>query len=153
MGLRWTPRRWRQYGTGLCPLVWLTCGVLRASTLITGISSPSLLKSPPPLHQLTKMEARFEWSEACQEAFDSLNQALVEAPVLPYPDSVSPYSWTCKELLVVARSTTCMAPSSPSIQIMLETRDPQGTWRATGKVARLPPAVSLQSQASTRLCP
>ncbi|ROT62945.1 hypothetical protein C7M84_019191 [Penaeus vannamei] len=35
--------------------------------------------------------ARFEWSAACQVAFDSLKRALVEAPVLPYPDPASPY--------------------------------------------------------------
>jgi len=44
-----------------------------------------------PLHQLTRKGARFEWSAACQVAFDSLKRALVEAPVLPYPDPASPY--------------------------------------------------------------
>ncbi|ROT65393.1 hypothetical protein C7M84_016626 [Penaeus vannamei] len=44
-----------------------------------------------PLHQLTRKGARFEWSAACQKAFDSLKRALVEAPVLPYPDPASPY--------------------------------------------------------------
>ena len=44
-----------------------------------------------PLHQLTRKGARFEWSATCQVAFDSLKRALVEAPVLPYPDPASPY--------------------------------------------------------------
>lgn len=44
-----------------------------------------------PLHQLTRRGACFEWSAACQVAFDSLKRALVEAPVLPYPDPASPY--------------------------------------------------------------
>ncbi|ROT77825.1 hypothetical protein C7M84_003484 [Penaeus vannamei] len=35
--------------------------------------------------------ARFEWSAICQVVFDSLKRALVEAPVLPYPDPASPY--------------------------------------------------------------
>ncbi|XP_069972959.1 retrovirus-related Pol polyprotein from transposon 412 [Penaeus vannamei] len=44
-----------------------------------------------PLHQLTRKGACFEWSATCQVAFDSLKRALVEAPVLPYPDPASPY--------------------------------------------------------------
>ncbi|ROT61136.1 hypothetical protein C7M84_021124 [Penaeus vannamei] len=44
-----------------------------------------------PLHQLTRKGARFEWSAACQVAFDSLKRALVEAPVLLYSDPASPY--------------------------------------------------------------
>ncbi|XP_047502739.1 uncharacterized protein LOC125048212 [Penaeus chinensis] len=35
--------------------------------------------------------AKFEWSEACQEVFDRLNQDMFLAPVLPYPDPPSPY--------------------------------------------------------------
>ncbi|ROT64723.1 hypothetical protein C7M84_017328 [Penaeus vannamei] len=44
-----------------------------------------------PLHQLTRKGARFEWSATSQVAFDILKRALVEAPVLPYPDPASPY--------------------------------------------------------------
>ena len=44
-----------------------------------------------PLHQLTKKGAAFEWTEACQEAFDGLKVALTEAPVMPYPDPSRPY--------------------------------------------------------------
>ncbi|ROT64689.1 hypothetical protein C7M84_017372 [Penaeus vannamei] len=44
-----------------------------------------------PLHQLTRKGARFEWSATCQVAFDSLKGALVEAPLLSYPDPASPY--------------------------------------------------------------
>ena len=43
-----------------------------------------------PLHRLTKKGRRFEWDGACQAAFDSLKNALVEAPVLPYPDPKLP---------------------------------------------------------------
>ena len=44
-----------------------------------------------PLHHLTKKGARFEWSDRCQEAFFRLKKALMEAPVLPFPDPSSPY--------------------------------------------------------------
>jgi len=44
-----------------------------------------------PLHQLTRKGARFHWDEACQQAFEGLKQALVDAPVLPYPDPSLPY--------------------------------------------------------------
>ena len=38
-----------------------------------------------PLTQLTTKDAVFEWSDACQQAFDLLRQKLMEAPVLVYP--------------------------------------------------------------------
>ena len=39
-----------------------------------------------PLHNLTKESVPFEWTEACQKAFDKLKQALISSPVLAYPD-------------------------------------------------------------------
>ncbi|XP_050714146.1 protein NYNRIN-like [Eriocheir sinensis] len=44
-----------------------------------------------PLHRLTRKGACFLWDEECQAAFDGLKKALVEAPVLPYPDPKLPY--------------------------------------------------------------
>ncbi|ROT85243.1 hypothetical protein C7M84_019236 [Penaeus vannamei] len=44
-----------------------------------------------PLHQLTRKGASFVWDKACHQAFVALKQALVEAPVLPYPDPSLPY--------------------------------------------------------------
>ena len=38
-----------------------------------------------PLHQLTKKGARFEWTDACQTAFETLKTKLCEAPVLCFP--------------------------------------------------------------------
>ena len=39
-----------------------------------------------PLHQLTKQNAEFKWTDECQEALDTLKKKLVEAPVLVYPN-------------------------------------------------------------------
>lgn len=44
-----------------------------------------------PLNRLTRKGVPFEWNEACQAAFDGLKRAMVEAPVLPYPDPKLPY--------------------------------------------------------------
>ena len=44
-----------------------------------------------PLHHLTRKGASYEWSEECQQAFLTLKKALVEAPVLQYPDPGLPY--------------------------------------------------------------
>lgn len=39
-----------------------------------------------PLHQLTEKNRSFVWSQSCQEAFNTLRQSLVSAPILAYPD-------------------------------------------------------------------
>ncbi len=48
-----------------------------------------------PLHKLVAdVEARhteYEWSEACQEAFNALKTRCVEAPILPYPNFDKPF--------------------------------------------------------------
>ena len=47
---------------------------------------PNFAKIAEPLHALTTKDAQFDWSPACQEAFNCLRQKLVESPVLAYPD-------------------------------------------------------------------
>ena len=44
-----------------------------------------------PLYKLTKKDEAFEWTEACQDAFETLKEALVSAPVLRRPDLSRPY--------------------------------------------------------------
>lgn len=39
-----------------------------------------------PLNKLCKKYARFDWTNECNEAFNSLKKALIEHPVLDYPD-------------------------------------------------------------------
>ena len=44
-----------------------------------------------PLHAVTKKNARFEWNEDCQVAFERLKLELTTAPMLQYPDFTSPF--------------------------------------------------------------
>ena len=44
-----------------------------------------------PLHKLTHKYSRFVWSLQCQEAFDSLRQSLISAPILCHPDFSLPF--------------------------------------------------------------
>ena len=44
-----------------------------------------------PLYRLLQKDCDFVWSEACQEAFLGLKQALCEAPVLAPPDPTLPF--------------------------------------------------------------
>ncbi len=44
-----------------------------------------------PLHELTKKNARFDWNEECQRAFERLKLELMTAPVLKFPDFNSPF--------------------------------------------------------------
>ena len=48
-------------------------------------------KIAKPLTELTKKNRRFHWTEECQTAFETLRNALIEAPVLAYPDLKKPY--------------------------------------------------------------
>ena len=43
-------------------------------------------KTAEPLHQLTKKDREFVWTDHCQDALDTLKRKLVEAPVLVYPN-------------------------------------------------------------------
>ena len=45
----------------------------------------SFAKIVSPLHALPKKNARFQWNEECQTAFDHLKQRLLDAPILAYP--------------------------------------------------------------------
>lgn len=38
-----------------------------------------------PLHQLTEKNKQFIWSEDCQNSFETLKAALIQAPILAYP--------------------------------------------------------------------
>ncbi|XDV44325.1 hypothetical protein PO909_012625 [Leuciscus waleckii] len=44
-----------------------------------------------PLHQLTNKGRRFGWSEDCAATFRQLKAALIDAPVLAYPDPNQPF--------------------------------------------------------------
>jgi len=44
-----------------------------------------------PLHRLTEKSAKFQWTEDCDKAFDTLRQALISAPILAYPRAEGQY--------------------------------------------------------------
>ena len=44
-----------------------------------------------PLHGLTRKNAEFQWTPACQSAFETLKGKLVNAPVLVYPNFDCPF--------------------------------------------------------------
>ena len=47
-----------------------------------------------PLYKLTQKGVQFEWSDACQAAFDMLKARLISKPVLAYPDFTRRWSST-----------------------------------------------------------
>ena len=47
---------------------------------------PCFSKLASPLYQLTKKDALFDWTPACQEAWEQLKQCLTESPVLAFPN-------------------------------------------------------------------
>ena len=44
-----------------------------------------------PLHHLTEKDVKFEWTPACQEAFELLKSKLTSPPVLAHPDFQLPF--------------------------------------------------------------
>jgi len=44
-----------------------------------------------PLFELTKKDIEFIWNQDCQQVFDSLKRALVNAPILVRPDFKRPF--------------------------------------------------------------
>ena len=44
-----------------------------------------------PLHQLTRKGAHLDWTQECQQSFDSLKNKLASAPVLNYPSLREPF--------------------------------------------------------------
>ena len=50
---------------------------------------PCFADIPAPLYHLTTKGVTFEWSPPCQSAFDNLKDALIQAPILKYPDFTS----------------------------------------------------------------
>ena len=44
-----------------------------------------------PLHALTRKDTPFLWDSTCQQAFESLKQCLIAAPVLAFPNIDDPF--------------------------------------------------------------
>jgi Reverse transcriptase (RNA-dependent DNA polymerase) len=44
-----------------------------------------------PLHDLSKKNKKFVWSEECQESFNQLKKQFTEEPVLMMPDHLKPF--------------------------------------------------------------
>jgi len=44
-----------------------------------------------PLHELTRKDSAWNWTDACQKAFDLLKNAITSSPILIFPDDSKPY--------------------------------------------------------------
>ena len=48
-------------------------------------------KIAKPQTMLTRMDVKFEWKEIHQDAFTKLKEAIIQAPILHYPDTTKPH--------------------------------------------------------------
>ncbi|CAC5425886.1 unnamed protein product [Mytilus coruscus] len=56
---------------------------------------PNFSKIAEPFIELTKKYAKFNWSDACQKAFEYLKDSLTVVPFLAYPDTNKTYTLYC----------------------------------------------------------
>jgi len=55
---------------------------------------PNCSKIASPLYKLLKRDAKFEWTEAQENAFQHLKSKLVTCPILQYPDFANKFVLT-----------------------------------------------------------
>jgi hypothetical protein len=56
---------------------------------------PDFSRIAKPITELLKKEAKFVWSQKCEDAFHALRQHLTTSPVLAQPDSSKPFDVYC----------------------------------------------------------
>lgn len=56
---------------------------------------PSFSSISAPLNQLTKKDIKFKWDEETENAFRSIKECLISAPVLCCPDFSRPFTIQC----------------------------------------------------------
>ena len=70
---------------------------------------PDYAKIAVPITQLLKKDCKFEWTEACQRAFEELRSKLSTYPVLVPPDWTRPFHVFCDASSVAVGSALCQA--------------------------------------------
>ena len=55
---------------------------------------PNFSKTASPINKLLRKNVKFKWTEECEKAFQSLKDALVNPPLLIYPDFSNPFNLT-----------------------------------------------------------
>ena len=48
-----------------------------------------------PLHNLTKKNSKFVWTDACQNSFDKLKEKLTSSPILLHPNTQRQFILEC----------------------------------------------------------
>ena len=70
-----------------------------------------------PLHDLTKKNAKFVWSDECEQAFQTLRNCLITAPVMAYPRDEGLY------ILDTDASATAIGAVLSQVQVNEESRE------------------------------
>ncbi len=75
------------------------------------------------LNDLTKKNHKFEWTEECQQAFNTLKARFLKAPVLLMPDNAKPFLIECDT-------------SKYATGAVLHQRDVNGDWKTCGCISQ-----------------
>jgi len=76
----WTPQNWKEFNIGQSPLL---SNKLEDSSVLE-ISTTNLL-------DLLRKDKRFDWTQECQDAFESMKKQFTEELVLAMPDHSKPF--------------------------------------------------------------
>jgi len=75
-----------------------------------------------PLNDLTKKDLTWNWTDACQEAFEKLKEEFQKAPVLLMPDSTKPF--------VIETDASKFATGA-----VIQQKDMNGDWHSCGYIS------------------
>lgn len=91
---------------------------------------PSFSMIAAPLTRLTRKDTAFEWTDACQQAFDGIKHALTHAPVLATPDPKKPFEVRC-DASIVGVGAVLMQDDNPIAYESKKLDDAQVKWTTT----------------------
>lgn len=79
-------------------------------------------KIAKPLTALLKNDIMYDWTNTCQQAFETLKNALISEPILSYPNFDKPFNVTCDASNLAIGSVLSQGPIGQDLPIVYSSR-------------------------------